>query len=245
MARPMPRVSHMTNAKLGRAIVGLAAAATLTLALNPASAAEAPADRVLQPDKYTSDRGRALGQKHQGALRDLNAKIYHCMPWLEVKPEGIGFYKPKHIDGDVRYLSLNVIVDQQPAPEFTRLSVQERVSAMFSRYVPHLLRSMATSDLLKEPALEGFTVIASWLKAEPTGGQAPVLETAAAFMPKPLVADYLRGRVGITQLADGAHVLVWDGETKLGNMKPKAWADDFVLTYKVAGYTPDPRATCP
>ena len=235
----------MINIKLGRAFASLAAAATLTLSGSLASAADAPADRVLQPDRYTSDRGRALGQKYQGTLRDLNAKIYHCMPWLDVKPEGIGFYKPKHIDGDVRYLSLNVIVDQQPAPEFTRLSVQERVSAMFSRYVPHLLRSMATSDLLKEPALEGFTVIVSWLKAEPTGGQPPVLETAAAFMPKPLVADYLRGRVGITQLADGAHVLAWDGETKLGNVKPKAWVDDFVLTYKVAGYTPDPRATCP
>jgi hypothetical protein len=167
------------------------------------------------------------------------------MPWLDVKKEGIGFYKPKHIDGDVRYLSLNVTVDQQPAPEFTRLSVQERVSAMFSRYVPHLLRSMATSDLLKEPALEGFTVIVSWLKAEPAGGQSPVMETAAAFMPKALVADFLRGRVAIAQLADGAHVLAWDGETKLGSVKPKAWADDFVLTYKVAGYTPDPRATCP
>jgi hypothetical protein len=235
----------MTTLMLARAILGLTAAATLALGTNSALAADPPSDRVLQIDRYTSDKGRALGQKFQGPLRDLNAKVYHCMPWLDVKNEGIGFYKPKHVDGDVRYLSLNVIVDQQPAPEFTRQSVQERVSAMFSRYVPHLLRSMATSDLLNEPALEGFTVIVSWLKAEPTGGQAPVLETAAAFMPKPLVADYLRGRVGITQLADGAHVLAWDGETKLGNVKPKAWADDFVLTYKVAGYTPDPRATCP
>jgi hypothetical protein len=40
-------------------------------------------------------------------------------------------------------------------------------------------------------------------------------------------------------------VLAWDGETKIGQIKPKAWADDFVLTYKVAGYTPDPRVTCP
>jgi len=40
-------------------------------------------------------------------------------------------------------------------------------------------------------------------------------------------------------------VIAWDGETKLGVIKPKAWADDFVLTYKVAGYTPDPRVTCP
>jgi hypothetical protein len=234
----------MKNIKLGRAIVGLAAAATLTFLVNPASAAEAPADRVLQPDRYTSDKGRALGQKYQGALRDLNAKVYHCMPWLDVKPEGIGFYKPKHIDGDVRYLSLNVNVDQQPAPEFTRLSVQDRVSSMFSRYVPHLLRAMATNDLIKEPNLEGFTVIASWLKAEPASGQPAVMETAATFVPKSVVVDYLRGKVTIAQLAEGSHVIAWDGETKLGQVRPKAWADDFVLTYKVAGYTPDPKISC-
>jgi len=240
----MPRVSRMKNSMLGRAIVGMAAAATLTFLVNPASAAEAPTDRVLQPDRYTSDKGRALGQKYQGALRDLNAKVYHCMPWLDVKPEGIGFYKPKHIEGDIRYLSLNVNVDQQPAPEFVRLSVQDRVSSMFSRYVPHLLRSMATNDLIKEPNLEGFTVIASWLKAEPASGQQAVMETAAVFVPKSVVVDYLRGKASVAQLAEGSHVIAWDGETKLGQIKPKAWADDFVLTYKVAGYTPDPKISC-
>ena len=240
----MPRVTHMKNTMLGRAIVGMAAAATLTFLVNPASAAEAPTDRVLQPDRYTSDKGRALGQKYQGALRDLNAKVYHCMPWLDVKPEGIGFYKPKHIEGDIRYLSLNVNVDQQPAPEFVRLSVQDRVSSMFSRYVPHLLRSMATNDLIKEPNLEGFTVIASWLKAEPASGQQAVMETAAVFVPKSVVVDYLRGKASVAQLAEGSHVIAWDGETKLGQIKPKAWADDFVLTYKVAGYTPDPKISC-
>ena len=240
----MPRVSRMKNTMLGRAIVGMAAAATLTFLVNTASAAEAPTDRVLQPDRYTSDKGRALGQKYQGALRDLNAKVYHCMPWLDVKPEGIGFYKPKHIEGDIRYLSLNVNVDQQPAPEFVRLSVQDRVSSMFSRYVPHLLRSMATNDLVKEPNLEGFTVIASWLKAEPAGGQPAVMETAAVFVPKSVVVDYLRGKASVAQLAEGSHVIAWDGETKLGQIKPRAWADDFVLTYKVAGYTPDPKISC-
>jgi hypothetical protein len=234
----------MKNSMLGRAIVGMAAAVTLTFLVNPASAAEAPTDRVLQPDRYTSDKGRALGQKYQGALRDLNAKVYHCMPWLDVKPEGIGFYKPKHIEGDIRYLSLNVNVDQQPAPEFVRLSVQDRVSSMFSRYVPHLLRSMATNDLIKEPNLEGFTVIASWLKAEPASGQQAVMETAAVFVPKSVVVDYLRGKASVAQLAEGSHVIAWDGETKLGQIKPKAWADDFVLTYKVAGYTPDPKISC-
>jgi len=234
----------MINIKLGHAIVGFVAAITLTLAQSPASAADAPADRVLQPDKYTSDKGRALGQKYQGALRDLNAKVYHCMPWLDVKPEGIGFYKPKHLDGDVRYLSLNVNVDQQPAPEFTRLSVQDRVSSMFSRYVPHLLRSMATNDMLKDPNLDGFTVIASWLKAIPASGQPAVMETTAAFIPKSLASNFLRGQATVAQLAEVAHVMAWDGETKLGVIRPKAWADDFVLTYKVAGYTPDPKISC-
>lgn len=235
----------MITTMLVRTVLGLVAATTLTLGAGSALAADPPADRVLPPDRYTSDRARALGQKYQGALREINAKIYHCMPWLEVKAEGIGFYKPKHLDGDSRYLSLNVNVDQRPTAEFTRLSVKDRVSAMFSRYVPHLLRSMASSDLLKEPALEGFTVIVSWLKAEPAGGQPPVMETAAAFLPKALVTDYLKGSVGIGQLADAAHVLVWDGETRVGNVKARAWADDFMLTYKVAGYTPDPRVTCP
>ena len=40
-------------------------------------------------------------------------------------------------------------------------------------------------------------------------------------------------------------MIAWDGETKLGQVKPKAWADDFVLTYKVAGYTPNPKINCP
>jgi hypothetical protein len=222
----------------------MAAAATLTFLVNPASAAEAPADRVLSPDRYTSDKGRALGQKYQGTLRDLNAKVFTCMPWLDVKTEGIGFYKPKHIDGDVRYLSLNVNVDQQPAPEFTKLSVQDRVSSMFSRYVPHLLRSMATNDMLKDPNVEGFTVITSWLKADPASGQPAVMETSASFVPKSIAVDFLRGKATVAQLAEGSHVIAWDGETKLGQVKAKAWADDFVLTYKVAGYTPDPKVSC-
>ena len=241
----MLRHSTMKTNQRGRAFPGLVVVLALMLGAGSASAAEAPADRVLQPDRYTSDRGKTLGQRYQGSLKSLNAKVYHCMPWLDVKTEGIGFYKPKHLEGDIRYLSLNVVVDQQPSPEFSRLSVQDRVSSMFSRYVPHLLRSMATSDLFNEPLVEGFTVIVSWLKIEPAAGQPPVFETAATFLPKSLAGDYLRGRINIAQLANGAQLLAWDGETKLGAIKPKAWVDDFVLTYKVAGYTPDPRVTCP
>lgn len=235
----------MTNMRLARAIRSVAAAVmVVSFGAQGALAADPPTDRVLQADRYTSEKGRGLAQKYQGQLRDLNAKVFHCMPWLEVKKEGIGFYKPKHVDGDNRYLSLNVTVDQQPSPEFGRLTPQERVSAMFSRYVPHLLKTMATSDLLKDQNVDGFTVIVSYLKAEPASGQQAVHETAAAFVPKAVTADFVRGKANVAQLADGSHVIAWDGETRIGQIKPKGWADDFVTTYKVAGYSPDPKAAC-
>lgn len=241
----MPWVSRMTNFRLARAIRSVAAAViVVSFGAQGALAADPPTDRVLQADRYTSEKGRGLAQRYQGTLRDLNAKVYHCMPWLEVKQEGIGFYKPKHVDGDSRYLSLNVTVDQKPSPEFSRLTVQERVSAMFSRYVPHLLRSMATSELLRDQAVDGFTVIVSYLKAEPASGQPAVNETAAAFIPKALASDFLKGTASVAQLAAGAHVIVWDGETRVGQIKPKGWPDNFVVTYRVAGYSPDPKAAC-
>src|SRR4029453_955823 len=108
----------MTTIAFTRSILGLAAAAALALGAQGALAADPPTDRVLQSDRYTSDKGRALAQKHQAALRDLNAKVYHCMPWLDVKKEGIGFYKPKHLDGDIRYLSLTLTVAQQTVPAY-------------------------------------------------------------------------------------------------------------------------------
>jgi hypothetical protein len=235
----------MTNIRLARAIRSVAAAViVVSFGAQGALAADPPTDRVLQADRYTSEKGRGLAQKYQGQLRDLNAKVFHCMPWLEVKKEGIGFYKPKHVDGDNRYLSLNVTVDQQPSTEFGRLTPQERVSAMFSRYVPHLLRTMASNDLLKDPNVDGFTVIVSYLKAEPASGQPAVHETAAAFVPKAPTADFVRSKINVAQLADSAHVIAWDGETRIGQIKPKGWADDFVTTYKVAGYSPDPKAAC-
>ena len=230
-----------TRALLGSVLV----AALLGLPAPAASAAEPQADRVLPLDRYTSDKGRTLAQRYDAILKKLNAGIFNCMPWLDVKKEGIGFYKPKHLASDARYLSLNVDVDQQPNATFVAQPIEGRASAMFSRYVPPLLRAMTgAGELLTEPQLDGFTVIVSWLQKEPGARERPVFDTIAAFMAKPLVADYLAARVGVAQLAEQAQVLAWDGETRLGQVKVRGWVDDFVRTYRVTGYTPDPRFTC-
>lgn len=221
----------------------------LALLLGPAraDAAGPPDDRILPVDQYTSQKARALAQKYASALRELSAGIYHCMPWVEVKKEGIGFYRPKGSTGDERHLSLNIYIEQEPSSEFAKMQVEERGSRMFSRYVGPLLGRMThNTSLLSDPLLDGFTVILSWLKqAVSAAGGRPIHETIAAFIEKASVAGYLTGRLPVQELAARARVLAWDGETPLGPLRLSAWDDNFVTTYKVKNYEPEPGAKCP
>src|SRR5947209_8758674 len=228
---------------------GLAAVTLVTLALtSPLPAPAAPSDdSVLPADLHTSEKGKRLASRYTPALREMSAKIYHCMPWVEVKRNGIGFYKPKHLEGDVRYLSINLYIDQQPSPEFAAYSIEERASRMFSRYTGPMVRRMAaTPGLLSDTSLAGFSVILEWLKQVPTTPNGrPVHETIASFLERAAAADYLAGRVPARELAARTRILAWDGETSLGPIRLTSWDDDFVATYKVANYQLAPGVSCP
>ena len=228
---------------------GLAAVMLVAVALStPLPAPAAPSDDSVMPvDQHTSEKGKRLAAKYTPALRELSAKVYHCMPWVEAKKNGIGFYKPKHLEGDNRYLSINLYIDQQPSPEFAAFSIEERASRMFSRYVGPMVRRMAaTPGLLNDSSLDGFTVILEWLKQMPASPNArPVHETIASFLDRASAADYVAGRVPARDLASRARVLAWDGETSLGPIRLTSWEDDFVMTYKVANYQVAPGVSCP
>jgi len=228
---------------------GLAAVMLVAVALStPLPAPAAPSDDSVMPvDQHTSEKGRRLAAKYTPALRELSAKVYHCMPWVEAKKNGIGFYKPKHLEGDNRYLSINLYIDQQPSPEFAAFSIEERASRMFSRYVGPMVRRMAaTPGLLNDSSLDGFTVILEWLKQMPASPNArPVHETIASFLDRASAADYVAGRVPARDLASRARVLAWDGETSLGPIRLTSWEDDFVTTYKVANYQVASGVSCP
>lgn len=204
-------------------------------------------DRVLSLDRYTSEKGRALGTAYRLVLKELNDNIYHCMPWLEIPKEGIGFYKPKDLQRDDRYLSLRVYIEQDPSPQFTAMPFEARAASMFSRYVGPLLRRMtADSALVKDGGLDGFTVILEWLKQGARGaGGRPIHETIAVFLEKSAVADYLAGRAKASDLAARARLYGWDGETPLGQLRLTAWDDDFVSTYKIQNYQLAAGVTCP
>ena len=231
-----------------RVILGALIAGTVGVG-GPAAAPPAsspPDDRILPPAMYQTEKARTLAQRHQRVLRNLNIEIYHCMPWVDVSKHSIGFFKPKGALHDDRYLSIRLYVDQQPSPEFARLTTEERASGMFSRYVGPMLRRMARhAEIVNDDGIGGFNVIVEWLKQAPASArERPVHETIAAFVEKVDTDDYLAGRATTRELATRARVLAWDGENALGQVRVTGWDDDFVATYKVKGYEPDPSVAC-
>ena len=205
-----------------------------------------PEDRLLPVEMHTTDKAKTLGATHRGALRALNATIYHCMPWVETQKHSIGFFRPKNATGDNRYLSIRIYIEQDPSPEFARIRVEERASAMFSRYVGAMLRRMTKDPAVAADAtLDGFTVILEWMKQIPRGpGERPVHETIAVFIEKSVALDYLSGTIPITEVAAKARVLAFDGETPLGPLRLAVWDDNFVSTFKVSNYVLEPGVTC-
>lgn len=223
-----------------------AALATVALGLAGGALAAPPDDGILPLDQYTTDKGRRLATTHGEALRALTAEIYHCMPWVEVQKRSIGFFKPKHLAQDDRYLSVRIYIEQDPSPQFAKLAIEDRASAMFSRYVGPLLRRMARSGaLLADGDVDGFTVILEWLKQAPqAAGARPIHETIAVFLPKDVVASYLAGSLATRDLGARARVLGWDGEAALGALRVSAWDDNFVATYTIKNYELEPGVSC-
>ncbi len=234
-----------------RAVVALAVA-LLIVWIRGALAAPLD-DVVLPPELYSSEKGRALAVRHAEELRALSVGIYHCMPWVEVhraqdgKNFGIGFYRPPHLaSSDQRYLSLHIFIEQDSSPQFVALPLQDRASAMYSRYVVPLLRRMTRSQALTaDRDLDGFTIILEWLKETASRGDRPLHETIAVFIDKGAALDFLAGRIAPRALADRAKILLWEGETPRGPIRVTLYNDDFVATYKVKNYQVEPGVTCP
>jgi hypothetical protein len=220
----------------------------ITVALSAAaSAAPAPEDRILPAEQYTSEKARDLAVTYKAALREFNSRIYHCLPWVEVQKGSIGFFKPKGAEGDARYMSVRLYIEQEPSQQFSGLAVEERASSMFSRYVGPMVKRMASAPgLMNDSSVDGFTVILEWLKQVPASPSArPVHETIAVFIAKPAARDYLTGIVAPRDLAAKARVMAWDGEAALGQLRLSAWEDNFLSTFKVKNYEVEPGITCP
>lgn len=199
----------------------------------------APLEEALIPlDRYTSEKGRLLATTYSPELRDIFDNVARCLPWLSVFKQGLGFRKPRWIEGDDRYLSIWVWVDQQITPAFASLSATRRASAMFSRYGVDLLRRLSNhTPLLRDPNLTGYAVAVSWLKPNqsPKVDESPVAETLAVFIDKVTVQGFFAQTLTPAQLLEDAIVAVFDGTRRLGRLALEVWEDSLTATFKGKG----------
>lgn len=215
----------------------LLASASLTLA--------GPQDGLIPLDEYTSTKARNLAVAYQGELLKLSEHIYHCLPWLGVVKNGIGFPHPKGADGDDRYLSVWVNIDQAEDPRFGALPLPRRTSAMFSRYGMYLLKRMSQfTDITADTNVQGFSVVLSWLKPGSLNDSQPVMETLALFVDKPSLGDFLAQRIKTSEFTERAKYNVFDGKTLIGRVPLEVWEDNFNSTFKLKNYEVEKGQHC-
>src|SRR6266851_5392697 len=188
--------------------VALAAA----LLLGPATSGMAmPEDAVIPVEQYSTDKAKNLAVTYRAQLIQFSDHVYHCLPWLGVVKDGIGFRQPRGADSDERYLSVWISIEQSDDGRFGKLSQERRVSAMFSRYGVDMLRRMTQQlpSITSDADVSGFSVVSVSLKKKITGSdKALVTETLALF----------------------------DGKNLIGRVPLDVWEDNFNSTFKLKNY---------
>jgi hypothetical protein len=226
--------------RLGGLLLGVA------LVVSAGAAYAAPEDALMPLDKYTTVKAKSLAATHRTRLLQFSEQIYNCLPWLSVHPGGLGFPRAKDSQGDDRYLSTWIFIDQREDPAFAALPQARRVSAMFSRYGVDMLRRMAAlPDVIDDGNVAGLSVVLSWLKPGTSRpGRQAINETFALFIDKATVLDFLAKRVPPEEFASRAKFTLFDGMDSVGRVPLEVWEDSFNSTFKVTNYEPPKGAQC-
>jgi hypothetical protein len=167
------------------------------LVLGPAGPSMAsPEDAITPVEQYSTAKAKSLAVTYQVQLVQFSDHVYHCLPWLGVVKDGIGFRKPKGAESDDRYLSVWISIDQSDDGQFGRLPLERRVSAMLSRYGVDMLRRMThLAGINSDADVHGFSVILTWLKPGTMGpDKTPISETLALFVDKNSLGEFLAKR---------------------------------------------------
>jgi hypothetical protein len=197
-----------------------------------------PEDAITPVEQYTTAKAKSLAITYQPQLLQFYDDIYHCLPWLGVHKNGIGFRQPKGAEADDRYLSLWISIDQSDDGRFGQLPLARRASAMFSRYGVDMLRRMAQiAGIAADANIYGFSVILSWLKPGTNArDMQPVSETLALFTDKSSLGQFLAKRLAPSEFTNRAKFSVFDGKEQVGRVPLEVWEDNFNSTFKLKNY---------
>ena len=224
-------------------VVALAAA----LLLGPAAAGMAsPEDAVTPVEQYSTAKAKSLALTYKAQLVQFSEHVYHCLPWLGVLKDGIGFRQPKGAESDDRYLSVWISIDQSDDGQFGKLPLERRVSAMFSRYGVDMLRRMTKLPGINSYVdVSGFSVVLSWLKPGTMGADnAPITETLALFVDKTSLEEFFAKRLSASEFVSRATFNVFQGKDLVGRVSLDVWEDNFNSTFKLKNYELAKGKTC-
>lgn len=212
------------------------AAALLLGPVGPGMAA--PEDAITPVEQYSTAKAKSLAVTYQAQLVQFSDHVYHCLPWLGVLKDGIGFRQPKGAEADDRYLSVWISIDQSDDGQFGRLPLERRVSAMFSRYGVDMLRRMTQLTGINSDAdVHGFSVVLSWLKPGVMGpDKTPITETLALFVDKNSLGEFLAKRSPASEFISRAKFNVFEGRDQVGRLPLEVWDDNFNSTFKLKNY---------
>lgn len=236
MHPPAPRWGHVARVAAAAAVVASTAWS--------AGATAAPAANALVPiEQYTTAKARSLATLYRPQMLELHQHLDHCVPWVEVPKDGIGFRSPKGASGDERYFTLWIWIEQGADPGFAAMRTEERASAMFSRYGIPLLRRMAGLEgVATDDSVDGFAVVLSWVK--PDRARPAVNETLVSFVDRTTARGLAVQTVGPGAVAQRARLSLFDGTTELDRPHLQVWEDPFLGTFRPKDYTPPPGTTC-
>lgn len=196
-----------------------------------------PEDGVAPVQQYTSAKAKRLATTFNPQLLKFSEHVYHCLPWVGVAKDGIGFRQPKGVETDDRYLSVWISIDQADDGRFAALPLDRRVSAMFSRYGVDMLRRMSQiPGVGADSDVDGYAVVLSWLKPDSLKTPQPVTETIALFIDKTSLREFLGNRMPGPAFADRARFNVFEGKTLVGRVPLEVWEDNFNTTFKLKNY---------
>jgi hypothetical protein len=214
------------------ALAGVVALATAT------QGSASPADGVAPVEQYTTAKAKSLATTYQSELLRFSEHIYHCLPWVGVMKDGIAFRQPKGTQGDERYLSVWIAIDQaDDGGRFAAQPIERRVSAMFSRYGVDMLRRMTRlGGIASDANVQGFSVVLTWFKADTATSSQPINETLALFIDKASLRDFLARRLSSSEFAQRATFNVFEGKDPVGRVPLEVWEDNFNSTFKLKNY---------
>jgi hypothetical protein len=225
-------------------VAGFAAA----LLLGPAGPGMAlPEDAITPVEQYSTAKAKGLAVTYRAQLAQFSDHVYHCLPWLGVLKDSIGFRQPLGAEADDRYLSVWISIDQSDDGQFGRLPLERRVSAMFSRYGVDMLRRMTRlAGINSDADVQGFSVVLSWLKPPGIMGpdKYPITETLALFVDKTSLGEFLAKRLPASEFISRAKFNVFEGKDPVGRLPMDVWEDNFNSTFKLKNYELEKGKRC-